>query len=80
MMAPILKELRNEYKHQFEVVFVDVWEQAKEAEKYKVEIIPTQIFYDGTGKEVFRHEGFYSKEEILNKWKEFGIEFGAGEK
>jgi thioredoxin 1 len=75
MMKPILDELREEYKGRFDVVFVDVWENPNEAKKYNIKMIPTQIFYDASGKELFRHEGFYSKEDILAKWKELGIPF-----
>ena len=75
MMAPILEELKEEYAGQFDVVFIDVWENPDEAKKYGIQTIPTQIFYDAVGKELFRHEGFFSREEILGKWKEFGIEF-----
>ena len=74
MMKPILDELGQSYKEKFEVVFVDVWKNQEEAGKYGINLIPTQIFYNADGKELFRHEGFYSKEEILAKWKEFGIE------
>ena len=41
-----------------------------------ISIIPTQIFYDASGKELYRHEGFFSKEDILAKWKEFGVDLG----
>ncbi len=75
MMKPILDELRDEYKGRFEVVFIDVWENPDQAGQYGIETIPTQIFYDASGKELFRHEGFYSKEDILGKWGELGITF-----
>jgi thioredoxin 1 len=75
MMAPILKELKEQYKGRLDVVFIDVWEKPAEAKKYRIDIIPTQIFYDASGKELFRHEGFFSKEEILSKWKELGVMF-----
>jgi thioredoxin 1 len=78
MMKPILDELRRDYKERFEVVFIDVWEKPDEAKKYKISIIPTQIFYDATGKELLRHEGFFSKEDILGKWKKFGINIEKG--
>ena len=55
-----------EYKDRFEVVFIDVWENPDEAEAYKIDMIPTQIFYDANSKEQYRHGGFYSKKEILN--------------
>ena len=75
MMKPILDGLREEYKGRFEVIFIDVWENPNEAKKYSINLIPTQIFFDANGKELFRHEGFFSKEDILGKWKELGIEF-----
>ena len=79
MMAPILEELKTEFKGKLEVVFIDVWENPDQAKEYRIKLIPTQIFYDGVRKELFRHEGFYSKEDILGKWKEFGFDF-AGKK
>lgn len=77
MMAPILEELKKEYKGRFEVVFIDVWENPDAAKKFGIKIIPTQIFYDASGKELFRHEGFYSKEDILGKWKELGVDIAG---
>ncbi len=74
MMAPILEELKVEYAHVFQTVFLDVWENQEASQKHKVNLIPTQIFFDAEGTELFRHEGFYSKEDILAKWKEFGVE------
>lgn len=73
MMAPILEELRAEQAGRIEVVFIDVWKNKDEAGKYGVKVIPTQIFYAADGRELFRHEGFFAKEEILAKWKELGV-------
>lgn len=75
MMAPILEELRAEYENNFEVIFIDVWKEPQQGHKYNIELIPTQIFIDATGKELFRHEGFFAKEDILAKWKELGFDF-----
>ena len=74
MMAPILKELRTEYAGKMEVEFIDVWKSPNAGRPYKIKIIPTQIFFDSAGKELFRHEGFYGKEDILKKWKELGVD------
>ena len=85
-MAPILVELTKEYKGVFDVEFVDVWqpENKKRALEQKIESIPTQIFFDASGRELWRHVGFLSKEDILKKWKELGFSFKpappAGEK
>jgi len=74
MMKPILDELRSEYKGIFDVVFIDVWKDPAPGQKAGIRVIPTQIFYDASGKELFRHEGFYSKEDILAKWKQLGVD------
>jgi thioredoxin 1 len=76
MMAPILEELKTTYNGKLQVDFIDVWKNPDEAPKYKISVIPTQIFYDASGKELFRHEGFFAKEDILAKWKEFGVDLG----
>jgi thioredoxin 1 len=75
MMAPILEDLKKDYAGKLEVVFIDVWQNSSEGDKYKIRVIPTQIFFSPEGKELFRHEGFYSREDILAKWKELGHEF-----
>ncbi len=73
MMAPVLEELRTEYKGQLIVEFIDVWKNSSAGEKYGISSIPTQIFIDETGKEVFRHVGFFPKEDILSTFKAHGI-------
>jgi len=73
MMAPILEELKKDYVGKLDVVFIDVWENSGAGDKYKIRVIPTQIFFAPDGKELFRHEGFFSREDILAKWKEFGV-------
>jgi thioredoxin 1 len=73
MMAPLLAELAKEYAGQLDVVFIDVWKNPGEAPRYRINIIPTQIFFDAAGKELFRHEGFYAKKDILAKWAKLGV-------
>lgn len=75
-MAPILAELRQTYEGRLKVEFIDVWENREAAVQYAIRSIPTQIFYDADGKELFRHEGFIGREQILAKWAELGFEFG----
>jgi thioredoxin 1 len=77
MMAPILEELKTEYAGQLTVEFIDVWKDPDAGKPYKIEIIPTQIFFDASGKELFRHVGFYAKADILAKWKELGVDLKA---
>ena len=75
MMAPILDEMKETFAGNLNVEFIDVWENPDAAKPYNIRIIPTQIFYDAEGKELFRHEGFFAREDMLAKWKELGFEF-----
>ncbi len=77
MMAPVLEDLKKTYSGKLDVVFIDVWEKPEEAGSYGIKMIPTQIFYDSAGKELFRHEGFFAKEDILAKWKELGVDLNV---
>ena len=77
MMAPILEELKSEYAGRLQVEFYDVWKNPDVGEQYGVDIIPTQIFYDASGQELWRHQGYLSKEDILAKWAELGVSLSA---
>ena len=76
MMAPILEELKQEYAGRMDVVFIDVWEKPEAAKAYGIETIPTQIFFDAADKELFRHVGFFAKDDILAKWRELAVNLG----
>lgn len=73
MMAPILEQLKKEYAGILHVKFVDAWKNPEEARKYRVRGIPTQIFYNASGKELGRHMGYISKEDILKTFEELGV-------
>lgn len=72
-MKPILADITTNCAALFTTEFVDVWENREVAQHYNVNIIPMQLFLTSEGKELFRHEGFMSKEDILAKWKELGV-------
>ena len=72
-MQPIMKEIAKDYAGKIQVVFYDVWKDPEPARKYGIQLIPTQVFIDQSGKEIFRHVGLFPKEEILSMLKEKGI-------
>jgi len=72
-MQPIMKEIAAEYPDQVLVVFYDVWKNPAPAEYYKIQLIPTQVFIDKRGNELFRHVGFFPKEEILKFLRGHGV-------
>jgi thioredoxin 1 len=73
MMAPILKKLTADYEDRAAVVFIDVWKDASQGKKFKISTIPTQIFFNEQGKEVYRHQGFLSEEAIVGQFAKMGV-------
>jgi thioredoxin 1 len=69
-MQPIMREIAAEYRGIIQVVFYDVWKYPKFGEQYGVRLIPTQVFMDAKGREVYRHTGIFPKEDIIAMLKE----------
>jgi thioredoxin 1 len=72
-MAPILAELARESQGKANVLFTDVHEGKNLAANYRIQMIPTQIFFDAKGKEVKRHIGFMDKADILKELQAAGL-------
>lgn len=72
-MAPILEGLSTEYKGKANVLFIDVHEDSAAADRFKVRMIPTQVFFDAKGKEIKRHIGFMDKADIVKELKSAGL-------
>lgn len=72
-MAPILESISNEYRGKASVLFIDVHEDEAAAKRFKVQMIPTQIFFNAQGKEVKRHIGFMDRADILKELKAAGL-------
>jgi thioredoxin 1 len=79
-MQPVMKAIEQKYGDQVNVVFHDVWksDQSEYAEKYGIQVIPTQVFLDQKGKEFFRHEGFYPEAEIDRLLQKRGLKIRSG--
>lgn len=76
-MAPILVELRRQYAGRMQVDFIDVWKNPSAGDPYRISLIPTQVFFDEHGRELYRHEGFFGKDDILRTWKRLGYDFAV---
>ncbi len=74
MMAPILAKLEKAYKGKADIVFIDVWKNRKQAPRFKIRAIPTQIFFDKNGKEIYRHVGFLDEKSIVDQMTKMGVE------
>ena len=73
MMAPILEKMEKKYEGKAVIVFIDVWEHREQARRFGVRAIPTQIFFDSSGKEVNRHVGFMSEADIVKTLGQLGV-------
>jgi thioredoxin 1 len=69
-----MEKMEKLYAGRAEIVFIDVWEDKSQAQRFGVKAIPTQIFFDESGKEVYRHVGFLGEQEIMDKLKSLGID------
>lgn len=69
-MEIVMEDIRAEYPNQINVVFYNILfpENVEMMKYYGVSSIPTQILLDRSGKEFFRHSGYYSKSELLSKF------------
>ena len=73
MMAPIIVKLEETYRGKAAIIFIDVWKDKKQAERFGIRAIPTQIFFDKDGREVYRHTGFMAEADIVSRLKALGV-------
>jgi thioredoxin 1 len=72
-MAKVMAELKTSHSDQVEFRMVYVDKEKPLFEQYKIMLIPTQVFLDASGKEVDRHMGPLTKEEVLKKLRELKL-------
>ncbi len=73
MMQPELDKLRNMTEGYLNVVFIDVNHDRSAASRYRIRLIPTQVFYSPEGTELARHEGYFDAEGMLGVYQEKGF-------
>ena len=72
-ILPIVSAIRDKYSELLNVFHFDAQQDQILAARYNVRWIPAQFFYDKSGKEVFRHSGLFSQNDIEKKLKELGV-------
>ncbi|MBW2708373.1 MAG: thioredoxin family protein [Deltaproteobacteria bacterium] len=73
MMMPIITKLEKNYRGKAAIIFIDVWKDKEPAKRFGIRAIPTQIFFDKDGSEVYRHTGFMSEADIVSQLKKMGV-------
>lgn len=74
MMEPVLEKVKKKYAGKAAVIFIDVRKHYEQVKRFGIRAIPTQVFYDRDGREIFRHVGFYSEKDIDAQFKKMGIQ------
>jgi thioredoxin 1 len=74
MMAPILEKLKIKYKGKAEVVFINLLDDPEQQYRFELKALPTQIFFNREGKEIYRHTGFMSEKAIIEQLNKMGVE------
>jgi thioredoxin 1 len=72
-MKKVMAELTTSHGSQVEFRMVYTDEEKDLFRQYTIMLIPTQVFLDASGKEVDRHVGALTKEEVLKKLKELNL-------
>ncbi len=76
-MASVLDGLRRDCAGTLLIDRIDVREHRDLEAAYRVRFNPTQVFEDPSGRELWRHEGFISRADILAMWRSLGYDLGA---
>lgn len=72
-MVAVLQEAEKRYKGKAVVEFVDLEKDPDAADRFKVQMIPTQIFYTAEGKEFERHVGYLPIEDVEKVFTKMGV-------
>jgi thioredoxin 1 len=72
-MKPVLENLAIAYQDKLNVSIVSIDDYRDLTTFYKIMAIPTQIIFDSNGKEVFRHVGFWAKDQIITQLDKLSI-------
>jgi len=73
-MKAILDPMMVDYRGKVDIRVINVYQEKELAKQYRVVTIPTQVFIDAAGTELFRHIGVYPRDSIVARFKEYGWE------
>jgi len=72
-LRPVLQKVRKDHTGKLEVLIIDIRNNQKLASDYQIQVIPTVVFFDPAGKEVFRHQGFMSEDKVKEQLAKMGV-------
>ena len=72
-MLPVIDAVKEKCDGKINIVYIEPRQEQILSARYRIRSIPSQIFYDASGKEIFRHNGFFSDKDIFAKLSDIGI-------
>ncbi len=73
IMGKLLYKVKQKHSR-YQIAFINVKKERHVAQQLQVRMIPTQIIYDKSGTEVYRHIGPLETEELLGLFEKYGFE------
>jgi thioredoxin 1 len=73
MMVPVLDKVKKRFAGKAEVVVIDIRYNRDQVQRFQLRAIPTQVFFDREGKEVYRHLGFLDENAIVEQFAKMGV-------
>ncbi len=71
-MGKVLYSIKSKFP-KANIFFVNIYKDQNVMSEYKIRLIPTQVFFDKDGKEIQRHIGVFSEDELVAKLKKLGV-------
>lgn len=70
-MEIVMNEIKKKYPHKVKVRFINILlpENQDMMKYFGIAAIPTQVLMDYSGKEAFRHTGYFSTEELEDEFQ-----------
>ncbi len=77
-MKEIIDPMMVDYKGKVDIRIINVYEDKERTQQFRIVTIPTQVFIDAGGKELFRHIGVYPRDSIVARFRDFGFPIVSG--
>ena len=76
-MQQVVADLRTHHVGRLEVVSINLRQYPEQVKVWKVKFIPTQVFLDGQGRELYRHVGYLPRPAVEERFAALGFPLTA---
>ncbi|MFZ1828741.1 MAG: thioredoxin fold domain-containing protein [Candidatus Competibacteraceae bacterium] len=76
-MQQVVADLRTHHADRLEVVSINLRQYPEQVKVWKVKFIPTQVFLDGQGRELYRHVGYLPRPAVEERFAALGFPLTA---